>query len=108
MTTTYEGYIHPHRLPPVETLEHIKGDPDEQFFIRNHQTFEVWFGQILAELEYARFKLSTYVEENDVPPVTQHVQRTALIFNLLRDHLPLLGFLLATSFFDFRRQSFGA
>lgn len=108
MTTTYEGYIHPHRLPPVEPLEHSKGDPDEQFFIRTHQTFEVWFAQILAELEYARFKLSTYVEENDVPPITQHVQRAALIFDLLRDHLPLLESLLTTSFFDFRRQLFGA
>ena len=105
---TYESYIHPHLLPPVEPLEAGKDDPDEQFFIRTHQTFEIWFAQLLAELEFARTKLSAYVAENDVPLITLHVRRAAAIFDLLRGHLPLLESLLTTSFFDFRRQLFGA
>lgn len=105
--TTYENYIHPDRLPPVEPLEKTKEDPDESFFIRTHQVFEIWFAQILAELEFARSKLSAYVEENDVPPITHHVRRATAIFDVVRAHLPLLESLQTTSFYDFRRQLFG-
>ena len=105
---TYENYISPHLLPPVVPLETEKDDPDEEFFIRTHQAFEIWFSQILAELAFARGKLSGYVAENDVPLVTHPVRRAAAIFDLLRAHLPVLETFLTTSFIDFRRKLFGA
>jgi tryptophan 2,3-dioxygenase len=106
--TSYERYIGPHLLPPVQPLEVTKTDPDEQFFIRTHQVFEVWFSQIIAELEFARSKLSGFVPEHDIPSITYHVKRASLIFNMLREHLPLLESLFTTSFYDFRRRLFGA
>ena len=58
----YETYILPHELPDVRPREiqanPLRNDPDEQFFIRTHQAFEVWFAQILDELGYARLLLA--------------------------------------------------
>lgn len=104
---TYESYIRPHQLPPVQPLGALD-NPDERFFIRTHQAFEIWFAQILDELEMARDRLITYVHENDVPLITRHVERAAVLVELLRAHLPALESLLTTSFYDFRSHLFGA
>ena len=81
----YERYILPHLLPEVRPREihqdPLRADPDEQFFIRTHQAFEIWFAQILSELEYARLLLSqpppVHVPETDVPVIEGHVRRAA-------------------------------
>lgn len=112
----YESYILPHQLPDVRPREKqddpLRDNPDEQFFIRTHQAFEVWFSQILAELEYARLLLSqpppNHVPESDIPAVEQHVRRATAIFDLVRQHLPLLETLKTTSFYSFRQHLFGA
>ena len=107
----YESYILPHQLPDVRALED-GDDPDEQFFIRTHQAFEIWFAQVLAELEHARALLAqpppAYVPESDIPTIEQHVRRAAAIFDLVRQHLPLLETLKTTSFYNFRKNLFGA
>src|SRR5690242_20304635 len=109
MTTSYERYIRPGELPAVGPLAPAAGTPDEQFFIRTHQAFEIWFAQILAELEFARTKLSANpVPEFEAPLVAHHLRRAAAIFNLLHEHLPVLETLLTTDFFDFRQELFGA
>ena len=109
----YERYILPHRLPEVRPREvpadPLRADPDEQLFIRTHQAFEIWFAQILSELEYARLVLSqAYVPESDVPVIEGHVRRAAGIFDLINQHLPLLETLDTTSFYNFRKHLFGA
>jgi len=107
----YESYILPHRLPEVRPRRD-SADPDEQFFIRTHQAFEIWFAQALAELEHARALLAqpppAYVPESDVPIIEQHVLRAAAIFDLVSQHLPLLETLKTTSFYNFRKSLFGA
>lgn len=106
---TYADYIKADKLPLVEPRSPRKKDPDEPFFIRTHQAFEIWFSQILDELEYARKLLArSNVPEKDCPLVEQHVRRAAEIFDLLRAHLPLLESLDTSSFYDFRRPLFGA
>ncbi len=109
----YERYIQPHRLPEVRPREvpadPLRADPDEQLFIRTHQAFEIWFAQILSELEFARMLLSQpYVPESDVPVIEAHVRRAAAIFDLINQHLPLLETLDTTSFYNFRKHLFGA
>lgn len=112
----YESYILPHQLPDVRPREKhddpLRDNPDEQLFIRTHQAYEIWFSQILAELEYARLLLSQpppdHVPESDIPAVEQHVRRATAIFDLIRQHLPLLETLKTTSFYSFRQHLFGA
>ncbi len=60
----YESYILPHQLPEVRPREHGDG-PDEQFFIRTHQAFEIWFAQALAELERHLANLGASEQPND-------------------------------------------
>ena len=107
----YESYILPDQLPEVRPREK-SDDPDEQFFIRTHQAFEIWFAQVLAELEHARSLLAQpspiYVPESDIPVIEEHVRRAAAIFDLVRRHLPLLETLKTTSFYNFRKNLFGA
>lgn len=109
--TNYESYILPHQLPEVRPRE-SSDDPDEQFFIRTHQAFEIWFAQAISELEHARVLLAqpapAYVPESDVPIIEQHVRRAAAILDLVREHLPLLETLKTTSFYNFRKNLFGA
>lgn len=115
-TINYESYILPHELPAVRPREiradPLQNDPDEQFFIRTHQAFEIWFAQILAEVEHARTLLSqpapVYVREPDVPFIVKHVRRAAAIMELVRQHLPVLETLDTTSFYRFRKHLFGA
>jgi tryptophan 2,3-dioxygenase len=108
VTTSYEAYIRPADLPAVTPLAAV-GTPDEQFFIRTHQAFEIWFAHILAELEFARAELARVpVPEQNLPLITHHVRRASGIFELLQAHLPLLETLLTTDFFDFRGELFGA
>jgi tryptophan 2,3-dioxygenase len=112
----YETYILPHELPDVRPREvqtnPLLNDPDEAFFIRTHQAFEVWFAQILDELGYARRLLAQpapyYVPESDIPAVVKHIRRAASIFDLVREHLPVLETLDTTSFYKFRKHIFGA
>lgn len=108
MTTSYERYIRPADLPSVEPLA-AGESPDERFFIRTHQAFEIWFAQMLAELEFVRAKLASVpVPEQDLPLVSHHMRRASAIFGLLTAHLPVLETLLTTDFFDFREELFGA
>ena len=112
----YQTYILPHELPDVRPREvqpdPLSNDPDEAFFIRTHQAFEVWFAQILDELGYARLLLAQpapyYVPESDIPAVVKHIHRAAAIFDLVREHLPVLETLDTTSFYKFRKHIFGA
>jgi tryptophan 2,3-dioxygenase len=115
-TMNYETYILPHKLPDVRPREiqpdPLRNDPDEAFFIRTHQAFEVWFAQILDEMSYARLLLAQpapyYVPESDIPAVVKHIRRAAAIFDLVREHLPVLETLDTTSFYKFRKHIFGA
>lgn len=112
----YEAYILPHHLPEVRPRERRGGplpdSPDEAFFIRTHQALEVWFAQILDELGYARHLLSQpapyFVPESDIPAIVKHLGRAAAIFDLAREHMPLLETLDTTSFYNFRKHLFGA
>lgn len=102
---TYEEYIGSHRLPEINLQKARKVDPDEAFFVRTHQAFELWFAQVIEELEFVRSLLSSVpVPEARIPVATHHVRRAAAILELLQSHLPVLETLDSTSFFDFRRE----
>jgi tryptophan 2,3-dioxygenase len=69
----------------------------EQFFIIVHQAFELWFKQLLTDVDCACDALTT--EPRDAELALDHVQRVAAVERLLIqqmvlfDHLPLRSFL---------------
>ena len=85
---TYGGYLQ------LDSLLELQSGPkgyapapsnDELHFIVVHQTFELWFKQILRELKEARdLMTSERVQESTVPVIVHHLERVSEIFRLDR------------------------
>lgn len=76
---------------------------DEMHFIIVHQTFELWFKQIIRELSEARGILSlNLVPEEKIPSAVDHLSRTTEIFRLMADQWTVLETLTPQGFLNFR------
>jgi tryptophan 2,3-dioxygenase len=76
---------------------------DEMLFIIFHQTYELWFRQILFELEdiQKRFSVSV-VDERDMHPILSRLERIVAIWRLLVRQLDVLETMAPQDFLDFR------
>ncbi|CAF4317768.1 unnamed protein product [Rotaria socialis] len=76
---------------------------DEHFFILIHQVFELWFKQILFEIDSVRH---IFDQNDDVIPflfnINLRLKRTATIWNMLIDQLQLLESMTPMEFLEFR------
>ena len=72
----------------------------EQFFIVVHQAFELWFKQLLTDIDCACQALSA--EPRDPELALDHVQRVAAIERLLIQQMVLFDHLALRSFLAFR------
>ena len=83
------------------------GNPvhDETLFIIFHQIYELWFKQILFELDdiQARFESDTVVDDRDIQPILTYLGRIAQIFKQLVSMIDVLQTMPAQSFVDFRQ-----
>jgi len=99
---TYADYLQLHEL-----LE-LQGDDrgissDEMHFIIVHQTFELWFKQVIRELSEARDILGEdRVPEDDIPRAVDHLGRTTEIFQLMANQWAVLETLTPQGFLAFR------
>ncbi|PLX24188.1 MAG: tryptophan 2,3-dioxygenase [Ignavibacteria bacterium] len=87
------------------------GDPahDEMLFIIVHQAYELWFKQILFELDSAIALLSKDpVREQDVGTCVSRLQRITEIQKILIDQLRVLETMTPLDFLDFRDYLFPA
>ena len=103
-TRTYGDYL---RLHDLLTLQGEEGtvSPDEMHFIIVHQTFELWFKQIITELTEARNILAQVpVPEDDVPRAVDHLSRTTEIFRLMANQWTVLETLTPQGFLAFRDE----
>ncbi len=82
-----------------------RGNPvhDELFFITVHQTYELWFKQILAELDSVVSLMGPkHVAERDLGVVLSRLQRINSIQRLLVAQLDVLETMSPLDFLDFR------
>ena len=99
---SYAEYLQLHEL-----LE-LQGDDrninsDEMHFIIVHQTFELWFKQVIRELSEARNILGgDHVPEDDIPRAVDHLGRTTEIFRLMANQWTVLETLTPQGFLAFR------
>jgi tryptophan 2,3-dioxygenase len=99
---TYGEYLQLHKLLKLQGEE---GDisSDEMHFIIVHQTFELWFKQVIRELSEARDILGQVpVPEDDVPRAVDHLARTTEIFRLMASQWSVLETLTPQGFLAFR------
>jgi tryptophan 2,3-dioxygenase len=102
---TYAGYLHldailgaQQPLAPESEAPGVRAA--EHFFIVTHQAFELWFKQLLLDLEDASAKLPPPV--NDAELALDHLRRAASILRLLVQQMVLFDNLSPRSFLAFR------
>ena len=99
---TYGDYL---QLPALLELQgEDRGvSPDEMHFIIVHQTFELWFKQIIRELTEVRDILAQdHVPEEHIPRAVDHLCRTTEIFRLMANQWTVLETLTPQGFLAFR------
>ena len=101
---TYGEYL---QLSELLTLqgEERKISNDEMHFIVVHQTFELWFKQIIRELREVRDILNQEnVPENEIPKAVDHLTRITEIFRLMANQWSVLETLTPQGFLSFRDE----
>src|SRR5215216_184890 len=97
---SYNKYL---RVQDLINLQDCLSSPahhDELLFITVHQAYELWFKQILHELDAA----IQFLEEDRVPAATRAVKRIVEIEKLLLNQIHILETMTPISFLAFRDQ----
>ncbi|KAM6953841.1 tryptophan 2,3-dioxygenase A [Aplochiton taeniatus] len=103
----YGDYLQLDKVVKAQVLQsELKGNKihDEHLFIVTHQAYELWFKQILWELDSVRdIFISGHVrDERSMLKVNTRTNRIVMIFRLLVDQFAVLETMTALDFFDFR------
>ncbi|XP_076877212.1 tryptophan 2,3-dioxygenase A [Brachyhypopomus gauderio] len=103
----YGDYLQLDKIVSSQLLQSaLKGNSihDEHLFIVTHQAYELWFKQILWELDSVReIFISGHVrDERNMLKVNTRIHRIVMIFRLLVDQFAVLETMTALDFFDFR------
>ncbi|CAC5407796.1 TDO2 [Mytilus coruscus] len=106
---SYENYLQLNKvLDGVRRLSVVNGDPahDEHLFIVIHQAFELWFKQMLFDMESVIeiFDSSPAREEKQMLIITQRLERVVLIWKLLIDQFFILETMPPLNFLEFRHH----
>lgn len=94
----YNTYL---KVPELTSLQQLRSDPrhhDEMFFIVIHQSFELWFKEILHEIDL----LAAFIDEGNVSRVLKVIKRINAIMTCLTQQIQLLGTLTPKEFSGFR------
>ena len=97
---SYNKYL---RVQDLINLQDCLSDPahhDELLFITVHQAYELWFKQILHELDAA----IQFMEDDRVPAATRAMRRVVEIEKLLVNQIHILETMTPISFLAFRDQ----
>lgn len=95
---TYSGYL---KLPELLSLQQLLSDPpvhDELLFIVVHQAYELWFKQLLFELESVCERLFA----GDTELARHYLKRVHAIERVLIEHIEVLETMSPQDFLAFR------
>jgi len=102
----YPDYLQLEKILTAQLREsEIQSAPshDEMLFIITHQAFELWFKQIMFELESVIDCFSkNYVVESDVALSVKRLERINKIFDLITQQFAVLETMTPLDFMDFR------
>ena len=104
----YRNYLQLDKILDAQQLEsNSKGNEahEEMLFIIIHQAYELWFKQILHELESVKkyFQRKRIHEEN-IGLIVGRVERTNKIMSVLVDQIEILETMTSLDFLDFRHH----
>ncbi len=95
---TYGEYL---RVPELLALQRLRSDPpvhDELLFIVVHQAYELWFKQLIFELESIRDRMF----EGDAERARHYLERVHAIERVLIEHIEVLQSMSPQDFLEFR------
>ncbi|KAJ7326863.1 hypothetical protein JRQ81_016622 [Phrynocephalus forsythii] len=103
----YGDYLQLDKILDAQVLQsEKKGNKihDEHLFIVTHQAYELWFKQILWELDSVRviFQNGHVRDERNMLKVVTRINRISMILKLLVEQFSVLETMTALDFFDFR------
>ncbi|XP_015716454.1 tryptophan 2,3-dioxygenase [Coturnix japonica] len=103
----YGDYLQLNKILNAQELQsEKKGNKihDEHLFIVTHQAYELWFKQILWELDSVRviFQNGHVRDERNMLKVITRINRISMILKLLVEQFSVLETMTALDFFDFR------
>src|SRR5262245_62884076 len=111
-TLYYGDYLKLPALLPAqepESARHGRGAHDEMLFIIVHQTYELWFKQILHELDRVQADFGGEVVEDEyLGRIVRGLERINEILKLLIQQLEVLETMTPLDFLDFRDFLFPA
>ena len=104
----YINYLDLDKILNAQNTVSRKGDAaahEEMLFIIIHQTYELWFKQIIHELEsiISMFKTDT-IDESSLSTVVKRVSRINTIMDTLINQIEILETMTAIEFLDFRNH----
>ncbi|XP_064087527.1 tryptophan 2,3-dioxygenase-like [Macrobrachium nipponense] len=103
---TYNSYLQLHKVLTAQTLmSEQDGKPvhDEHLFIVIHQAYELWFKQIIYEIDSVREIFSKEeVDEHKMLEIVKRMQRVTLILKLCVDQFLILETMTPLDFMEFR------
>src|SRR5438067_3028191 len=94
---TYSDYL---KLDRLLALQEPGQDHDEMLFIIIHQTYELWFKEILHELDYLR----TLLDRDDLPRAGHAMKRVLTILKVLVAQVDILETMTPLEFLSFRAR----
>ena len=98
---SYGDYLNLEELLSLQGDENISAD--EMHFMVVHQTFELWFKQVIRELAESRDALSSeQVAEETIPSVVHRLGRVTEIFRLMAQQWSVMETLSPQDFLVFR------
>ncbi|KAM4051950.1 tryptophan 2,3-dioxygenase [Anomaloglossus baeobatrachus] len=103
----YGDYLQLYKVLDAQELQsERKGNKihDEHLFIVTHQAYELWFKQILWELDSVReiFQNGHVRDERNMLKVVTRIHRISMILKLLVEQFSVLETMTPMDFFDFR------
>src|SRR6059058_5251726 len=94
---TYSDYL---KLDRLLALQQPGADHDEMLFIVIHQAYELWFKQILHELDYLR----TLLAKDDLPRAGHAMKRVLTVLKVLVAQVDILETMTPLEFLGFRAR----
>ncbi|MBW2278441.1 MAG: tryptophan 2,3-dioxygenase [Deltaproteobacteria bacterium] len=98
MTLTYSSYL---KIDELLSLQEPQSDPeqhDELLFIVIHQAYELWFKELLHELDH----LDSLLRRNDTPGAQHTLGRVARICRVAVAQMDIMETMTPTQFLSFR------
>jgi tryptophan 2,3-dioxygenase len=97
---SYSTYLHLHELLSLQKLQSEPPTHSETLFIITHQAYELWFKQLLHEVE----KIKVDFKQNNLPEAIHIFKRICAIMKVLLEQIDIIETITPLEFFSLRNM----